>query len=523
MTTEPTERAESSPGAVATEAAAGAGSGPRNPLGRSNRWLVRAWIPIVLALLAVAARVYSIQISGGFWGYLNPDEGAYFGSSFALINGVLPYRDIVLLHPPGVSLAYAPAAATSWLIGEPNAFAAVRLMVVLVGAANTVLAYNIANRVGRTAAVAAGLMYALWFPAVRTERTTLLEPLVNLALLGSLALLNDKRLTTRRLILAGVVGGLGISVKLWALAPVAVLCVWLLTKGWRKALLYSAGVVGGTAAVLLPFLVVAPTSLVRMTVLDQLGRSGNGSVTITERLAAMLNASEATSTFQRLAVVLWLAIAIAAVLVALKSSRARPWVAMLAVNVGILLVAPTFFLNYTAFVAVPLVLTIGACAQLVADRLCRFAPVALRVGAAVCIVLAMTTLLVLNRGLWRPAGESFPVRAATAAVAQGQCVTSDSATAIILTGHFSSNVEHGCPVVADFTGRVYETRGLPLARLRNPEFQAYALEYLLQGDYVIIMRAKTDDLSAQSTQTIAKRPVVFTSKYVVIYGPPTAP
>jgi hypothetical protein len=196
---------------------------------------------------------------------------------------------------------------------------------------------------------------------------------------------------------------------------------------------------------------------------------------------------------------------------------------MLAVNVGVLLAAPTFFLNYTAFIAVPLVLTVGACAQLVSERLHRLAPGAMRITAAVCVLLSLTTLLALGRGVWRPAGESFPVRAATAAVAQGQCVTSDSATAIILTGHFSSNVEHGCPVVADFTGRVYETRGLPLARLRNPEFQAYALEYLLQGDYVIIMRAKTDDLTPQTTQTLARRPIVFTSKNVVIYGPPTAP
>ena len=56
----------------------------------------------------------------------NYDDGVHFAAALGLVNGLLPYRDFLLLHPPGVVLALAPFAALSWLIGEPDAMAVSR-------------------------------------------------------------------------------------------------------------------------------------------------------------------------------------------------------------------------------------------------------------------------------------------------------------------------------------------------------------------------------------------------------------
>ena len=486
----------------------------------ARRWLSRAWIPALLGLLALLERAYSIQISGGFTSsYLNPDEGTYFGSSHALLNGLVPYRDFLLLHPPGSSIAYAPAAAMSGLVGEPNSFGLARLLVIFIGAANTILVCHVASRVGKTAAISAGLMYALWFPALRVERTTLLEPLVNLALLGSLAMLNPKQLTSRRLVLAGAILGLGMSVKLWAVFPIAVLCIWLLVAhGRRKAAWYMAGAAGGFAVVMLPFFIAAPSQMLRMVVFDQAGRSGSGVSTI-ERLSTMVFAGGAPGNADAGPAFLWILIAIAAVLVAWKLSTARPWVALLVVIAGLLLATPTFFVNYTAFLAVPLALVAGSAAQLAAGVLTKLKPALMRPAAACAIVVGIAALLILGSPAFDTAGSPFPVNGATNAVARAQCLTSDSTTAIILTGSFAENVDGGCPIVVDMTGYVYETRGLPTSRARNPEWQAYALRYLHQGDYVIIMTANRDGFTDEALQDIARRPVVFKERYVTIYGP----
>ena len=54
----------------------------------------------------------------------------------------------------------------------------------VIGALSAVLVWRIAGRVSPRAGLVAGLFYAVWQPAAYAERTTLLEPLVNLGLLG---------------------------------------------------------------------------------------------------------------------------------------------------------------------------------------------------------------------------------------------------------------------------------------------------------------------------------------------------
>jgi len=60
------------------------------------------------AVLAGVARLVPVLRGGGLAGLGNYDDGVYYASGTALLNGILPYRDYVFLHPPGIVVMLAP-------------------------------------------------------------------------------------------------------------------------------------------------------------------------------------------------------------------------------------------------------------------------------------------------------------------------------------------------------------------------------------------------------------------------------
>src|SRR3954452_3278060 len=81
---------------------------------------VAVWLPI--ALLAFAARLLPTLHGGGVGGISDYDEGVYFGGAQALTAGRLPYRDFVLLHPPGIILLLTPFAMLARVVTDQRAF-----------------------------------------------------------------------------------------------------------------------------------------------------------------------------------------------------------------------------------------------------------------------------------------------------------------------------------------------------------------------------------------------------------------
>ena len=71
------------------------------------------------------------------------DDGVYFSASALLVRGLLPYRDFVFVHPPGIAYFLA---IVSWIGNAAHGFAAARILATLVGAANIALAGFIALR-----------------------------------------------------------------------------------------------------------------------------------------------------------------------------------------------------------------------------------------------------------------------------------------------------------------------------------------------------------------------------------------
>ena len=61
-------------------------------------------IIIGMTLLALAVRLYYFTRPGYLLGVTEYDDGSYFGSAVRLVHGSMPYRDFVLVQPPGITL-----------------------------------------------------------------------------------------------------------------------------------------------------------------------------------------------------------------------------------------------------------------------------------------------------------------------------------------------------------------------------------------------------------------------------------
>src|SRR5579875_2761179 len=96
-------------------AAPGASAGePRGEPGRTEgiRRGSRA-TPVGLAItiatvLALGLRLYQLTRPGYLLSVTEYDDGPYFGSALRLVSGVLPYRDFLLVQPPGITLLMIP-------------------------------------------------------------------------------------------------------------------------------------------------------------------------------------------------------------------------------------------------------------------------------------------------------------------------------------------------------------------------------------------------------------------------------
>ena len=114
----------------------------------------------VVAVVALVARLAPVLRGGGLTGVLAYDDGVYYSASDSLLSGRVPYRDYLLLHPPGITLVLAPFAALGRLVGDSEGMAAARVAFMLVGALSAVLVWRIASRVSPRAGLLAGLFYA---------------------------------------------------------------------------------------------------------------------------------------------------------------------------------------------------------------------------------------------------------------------------------------------------------------------------------------------------------------------------
>jgi hypothetical protein len=496
--------------------------------GRS-RWRVAAGTSFALALLV---RFGVVALSrGGLDGRFDYDSGVYYAAADALIHGRLPYRDFVLLHPPGLMLVLTPFAALGRITSDHTGFVVANIAFAMLGSLNAALVVQVARRVGLSlvAGTLGGLFYAIWFGAVDAEISVRLEPLSSFAFLcGMLLLLGSARPTRRALLLAGVALGATTTIKIWWAAPLFLVLAWQLRSGEarRRVAPLASGALAAVALIDAPFFVAAPGPMWRMVVADQLSRHSirQSAFWRLDELSSLRAAFPHLSAHAAHAAVLaGTALFIALGVAAWRTARARLLVLIGAAQVAVLLTAPSYFIAYSEFLAATLSLVVAAAAH-TAHRPRRVDLVA-TVAAAVAVTVAgaLTAVAVFVRPIRLI--EPFPGRALAEGVEHVRCVMSDSPMALIELDVLSRDLADHCPNWVDVTGRTYDVDSPPpgdfVGRAHNTKWQSDLRDYLLHGDATIIIRRRTG-LDAATRRLIRHLPVLESAHGVRVYRVPPA-
>ena len=465
-----------------------------------------------VAVLAFLVRLVPVLLGGGLHSYGRYDDGVYYAAADALTFGRVPYRDFVLLHPPGLPLVLTPFAALGRLTTDGTGLAIGRLFFMGVGAANAVLVTLLARRWSMRTAIAAGVFYACWYPAVYSEQSTILEPLGTTAVLVALLLLLKRKQPTTLVseLVAGAVLGLSASLKIWYVATWGFFVLWQLIERRPAAALRIAGAgVAALSVVVLPFAILARGRMFRMVVTDQLLRPPASREGIT-RLTSMFGVRELGAGNGALALAaasLVIALLVVAAAICVRDREGRVLVALLSVTIVVLLLSPPYFRHYAALCAAPvaLVFAIGigklhvTQAEAVATRaFVVFIAVALASGIRIVSV---------------PEGTTFPGSAFAAAAPPG-CVTSDDPTALIEMDRLSSDLRQGCTLPVDVSGITYDSLhrtgpdGKELRRGRNLAWQQFLYSYLVSGRSFVIARPKGDAMSLSYREQLRSHPLL---------------
>jgi alpha-1,2-mannosyltransferase len=491
---------------------------PPSPVGaESTRW--RMWVPAGIAALAFLCRLVPVLRGGGLFGVDSYDPSVYYTSAVGLFSGRLPYRDFLLLHPPGILLALQPFAALGALVGDPVAMASARVAFMLLGVCSTLLVYRILLPQHRYAALVGAGAYAVWYPAVYSERSVRLEAVATFVVLLGILLLQRWLAKPSWILLfgAGALFGVGAVVKIWGVVPVGVLLIWLAWRqGWRQAAIALAGAAGAVLLVLDPFAMAWP-EFWRMVILDQLDRPRTAALVIAGRFVDILG----LGFLPRMVAVVPALILGAATLTALWlawRTRLGQLFVLLTVASGLtLLASPTWFGHYAAFLAAPLCLAYGTAfgefLKVTATQKYR------RVAIAVIMTgLGLIGTVVIAKHDGTPLeGQQL----ASLLAARPGCVTTDNPTTLIFSNTLRRNLAAGCPLVVDLGGYIYDLypTGGSIRRASNPAFQRFALHYLSSGTTTAIIRFGSGDLSRHSRKVIDNWPVVGQFGTLVVRQP----
>lgn len=440
----------------------------------------------LVVVVAVVLRVYPWARPHSFLGVLEVDDGVYYGAAKAILHGLLPYADFTILHPPVTSLLLLPFAAVGAVFGDPVGMASARVLIVGVAVANVLLVHRLALRLpSRTErpALLAAAVYAVMPNAVIAEHTLLLEPLVNLfCLLAVLCLLQQ---TSRYAVLAGVLLCAGAGVKVFAGAYIAGVLIWLVLSG-RRALVRPlvGGLAFGSAVLLLPFFVLAPSAFWHDLVITQLARPADGTPggLVRELDTVVPHLVSLALTAALLAVVLGLG-----VLTHRKAPQSATslWVFVGGLGGFAFLTSPSYFAHYGAFLVPALALLLSRLVE--APRLrAQFRATGLAVVVAFAALSVMEDSGYSGQGDLREAGRLVP---------PGSCVFYE-AISLAVAADVLSDPSATCPAWVDGRGVALtwnihwpHTRSFyPAGFLADTRWQAETVAQLTRADFLLLYR-----------------------------------
>ncbi|HLX46777.1 MAG TPA: hypothetical protein VKS82_00420 [Streptosporangiaceae bacterium] len=448
--------------------------------------------PVVLAiavttLLAAGLRVYYLSRPGYLLGVTEYDDGPYFGSAVRLVSGVMPYRDFVLVQPPGITLLMVPAALLAKITGTAWGMAAGRILTALASVACVPLMGRLARHRGALSTLVACGVLAVFPDGVSAAHTVLVEPwLVLFCLIGALLMFEGDRLVSRRgLLLGGVAFGFAGVIEAWAIVPVLVLLVLCLAgpvpgkSRLSRALPFAGGVAAGFMVPVLPFAAAAPRGFYQSLIVAQVGpRSGAARVPLLSRLTEMtglsdirlpvhvnllfahftLSASLVNWTMAAILVALAVGVPAALNLATGEPPATLEWFALGSTElIVVMFLWPVqFHYHFTAFLAPFLGLAIALpLPRLFALRKPGLAALrtlpGIAAGLAVVLLLAFAFIQGRTESRLTPVVAPSAIAQAKRIIPPGSCVVSDSAALLLLAGRFVSD-EPGCGVIDDGLG-----------------------------------------------------------------------
>jgi len=433
---------------------------------------------VATGLLAFVVRIGPVVQAGLLRGAMSYDEGVHLQVAQRLLAGQVTYRDVLFVHPPGVVLAQVPIAWLGQLVGEPSALAVSRCLAMGMGAATAVLVARLLLPRGLAAAGVGGAVAAMFGPAVAADRVALLEgalslglvlALTALAALGRTSPLSER--SRRALVLGGVAIGLAASVKVWALLDVGLLvAIVALRHGRSAAWRWAAGSAAALVVVVGPFALLAPGSMWHDVV------------------AAQLHRPRALGGLLRTLVIGVVAAVVVGLLVALARRVRTPpsawsdavwWLVIGAVHLVALLVAPSHYIHYDAFLMVPLALCLGAAVGPRARQVVGRASVVRRGAlAAAVLVTLVATLPPLTPG----AAVSAKVLADEA---QG-CVWVREVQFLIVADLSRQQIERGCAGQPDLFGLTMATYAEPDPAAARAALDSELARQLAQSDVAFL-------------------------------------
>ena len=297
-----------------------------------------------LAVLALSICLNRLGQRHALLGIVEYDDGVYLGAALRLVNGVVPYRDFDLAHPPGILLLLLPLSVLGDIGSTRALMGAARVQTALVAASNVLLLTRLVRHRGLPAVVIAGFFLAAFPAAGFADKTLMLEPyLVLFCLLGASAMFVGDELAGRnRLILAGLAFGFAGAIKIWALLPatVALLCCVPRVRHQLSPLLI--GMVAGFAAPSLGFFSLAPKNYIRDVITVQLERSQPNAPSIGDRLVYITGVPILPSAALATAIVVSYVLTVTAAFVVPTRPTRLTWFALGAASLAVaaLLAAP---------------------------------------------------------------------------------------------------------------------------------------------------------------------------------------
>ena len=464
-----------------TSADGSQGGAPAAQQRRRPAWLTPVNVVIIIAtLVGFALRLHFQAARPGFLlGVTEYDDGPYFGSAVRLVHGSMPYRQFVLVQPPGITLLMSPAALLSYWTGTAWGLAIGRILTLLAGTAGVALAGLLVRHRGLLAVLVTCGITAVYSDAVAAAHTVLVEPwLVLFCLAGAVAVFDRDRITTstKRLAWGGVLFGFAGTVEAWAIVPVIVLAALCLPQ-LKRAAIYAGGVAAGFLIPVLPFALAGPRQFYHSLFTAQVGyRAHAVRVAFLSRLRDMIGFPYAMGwprTALLLAVLALAVFVIVAQAGAVAVTRRPPptldWFAMASavLIVAMFLWPPQFHYHFAQFLApfLALSLALPVSRLLYGDEPGEGVAVSwprtsgpqaarrLGMGIVSATAVALATVAVFQ---FRSATEFSPVIGPVPAavgrlIPPDACVLTDQVSVTLLANRFESTDPH-CPQMVDSLG-----------------------------------------------------------------------